>query len=325
MDVPKQMGPASLFQTGVVIVGSIEIADQHPVEGLAQHLVHHLFVPPPADEVPLGGGAEGPDRPVDPVLAPARFIGMHHRTASDSFHHLGAPPFFIALMWPPQDHGDFGPGFPVIPQVRPPSVIPLERPPRHTAGVTHPVIPLERPPRHLASVPPVCHPAGVPPSVISLGRPPRHTAGNPRLCHYHENSLPRPHHVIPWPQSGEESQVLSRSPGRGRLPGLGCRAQGVIRHRQGRKIFRPCLGSYAQGPECPTSVITMKIACRAPTMSFRGRKAARNLRCVAASPGRRCWAARRSPTFIQKTLQTAPGLIDIRNSRFVPGGPGNSP
>ncbi len=28
----------------------------------------------------------------------------------------------------------------------------------------------------------------------------------------------------------------------------------------------------------PASVITMKIACRAPTMSFRGRKAARNLK-----------------------------------------------
>ena len=44
MDVPQQVGPAALLGAVVVMVGGIEVADQHPGELLAQDLVHHLLV-----------------------------------------------------------------------------------------------------------------------------------------------------------------------------------------------------------------------------------------------------------------------------------------
>jgi hypothetical protein len=45
VDVPEQMDPAPLLQTRIMVVGSMEITDQHPLEQLAQYLIHHLLVP----------------------------------------------------------------------------------------------------------------------------------------------------------------------------------------------------------------------------------------------------------------------------------------
>ena len=36
VDVPQQMGPAALFGTVVVVVGGVEVADQHASKLLAQ-------------------------------------------------------------------------------------------------------------------------------------------------------------------------------------------------------------------------------------------------------------------------------------------------
>ena len=41
VDVPQQMGPAPLFGAVVMVVGSIEIADQHPREPVAEDFIHH--------------------------------------------------------------------------------------------------------------------------------------------------------------------------------------------------------------------------------------------------------------------------------------------
>ena len=55
VDVPQQVHPAPLLQSRVVMIGSIEVADQHPTEGLIQHLVHHLLVAASPQEIALGG------------------------------------------------------------------------------------------------------------------------------------------------------------------------------------------------------------------------------------------------------------------------------
>ena len=55
VDVPQQVCPAALLGARVMIVGGVEVTDQHSAEGLAQRLVHHLLVPAPPQEVPLGG------------------------------------------------------------------------------------------------------------------------------------------------------------------------------------------------------------------------------------------------------------------------------
>ena len=79
VNVPQQVGPASLFESRVVVVGHVEVAHQNPFEELAQDLVHHLPAPAPAQEEPLRGRAESPDVAVFPVLPPTRFIGVDHR------------------------------------------------------------------------------------------------------------------------------------------------------------------------------------------------------------------------------------------------------
>ncbi len=60
VDVPQQMCPAALVGAVIVMVGSIEVADQHASKLIAQDLVHHGFASFPSQEVPLGGCAEGP-------------------------------------------------------------------------------------------------------------------------------------------------------------------------------------------------------------------------------------------------------------------------
>ena len=89
MAVTQQMSPAALFGTVVVVVGGVEVADQHASKPLAQDFIHHRLAPSPSQEVPLGGRAEGPHVAVVSVLPPAGLIGMHHQTASDAFHYIG--------------------------------------------------------------------------------------------------------------------------------------------------------------------------------------------------------------------------------------------
>ena len=50
VDVPQQVGPAALFGAVVVVVGGIEVADQHTGEVRAQNLIHHGLAPGPAAE-----------------------------------------------------------------------------------------------------------------------------------------------------------------------------------------------------------------------------------------------------------------------------------
>ena len=85
VDVPQQVDPAVLLGAVVVVIGSVEIADQHTGELFAQHLVHHGLAMVPSQEVPLGGSAEGPDVAVVAILPSAGLVGMHHWAASDAF------------------------------------------------------------------------------------------------------------------------------------------------------------------------------------------------------------------------------------------------
>jgi len=58
VDIPQQVGPAALVQPRVMIIGRVEVADQHPAEVLTEHFVHHAFAPAPPYKVALRGGAE---------------------------------------------------------------------------------------------------------------------------------------------------------------------------------------------------------------------------------------------------------------------------
>lgn len=87
VDVPQQMGPAALVGTVVVVIGSVEVADQHAGKLLAQDLIHHGLATSPAQEVSLGGSAEGPHVAVVSAFPPAGLIGVDHRAAPDAFHN----------------------------------------------------------------------------------------------------------------------------------------------------------------------------------------------------------------------------------------------
>ncbi len=87
VDVPQQVGPTALLGAVVMVIGGVEVADQHASELIAQDLIHHGLAAAPTQEVALGGGAEGPHVAVVSVLAPAGLIGMDHRTASDAFQN----------------------------------------------------------------------------------------------------------------------------------------------------------------------------------------------------------------------------------------------
>lgn len=67
-----------------MVIGGIEVAHEHPLEVRAQHLIYHALVPAPPHEVALGGGAEGPHKPIHPVLPPAGLVPVHHRAAPDT-------------------------------------------------------------------------------------------------------------------------------------------------------------------------------------------------------------------------------------------------
>ena len=87
MDVPQQVGPAALLGAFVVVVGGIEVADQHTGEFLAQDLIHHVLATAPPQEVPLAGSAEGPHVAVVSVLPPAGLVGVDHRAAPDAVQY----------------------------------------------------------------------------------------------------------------------------------------------------------------------------------------------------------------------------------------------
>ena len=82
------MSPAPLLQARVVVIGGVEITDQHFAEGGIQHLIHHPLIPTPTQEVSFAGSAEGPNIAVAPVLAPAGFVALHHGTGADLLEHL---------------------------------------------------------------------------------------------------------------------------------------------------------------------------------------------------------------------------------------------
>ena len=81
------VGPTPLFESGVVVVGRVEVAHQNPFEGLAQDLVHHLPAPAPAQEEPLRGSAEKPAPGPDRGSRRSRFS----RSPANPFHRRGPP------------------------------------------------------------------------------------------------------------------------------------------------------------------------------------------------------------------------------------------
>ena len=81
------VGPTPLFESGVVVVGHVEVAHQNPFEGLAQDLVHHHPAPAPAQEEPLLGSAEKPAPGPDRGSRRSRFS----RSPANPFHRRGPP------------------------------------------------------------------------------------------------------------------------------------------------------------------------------------------------------------------------------------------
>ena len=41
VDVPQQVGPTALLGAVVMVIGGVEVADQHASELIAQDLIHH--------------------------------------------------------------------------------------------------------------------------------------------------------------------------------------------------------------------------------------------------------------------------------------------
>ena len=89
MDVPQQVGPAALLGAIIMVVGSVEIADQYSGESIAQRLVHHRLAPTPPQEVAFGGGAESPHVAVGPALTPAGFVGVDRRAGAEAVQDRG--------------------------------------------------------------------------------------------------------------------------------------------------------------------------------------------------------------------------------------------
>ena len=95
VDVPQQslpraryrVGPASLLQAAVVVVGGVEVTHQNPAGGLAQDLVHHLPAPAPAQEEPLRRRAEKPAPGPDRGSRRSRFS----HSPANPFHRRGPP------------------------------------------------------------------------------------------------------------------------------------------------------------------------------------------------------------------------------------------
>ena len=86
VDVPQQVGPAPLFGAVVMVVGGVEIADQHPREPVAEDFIHHRLASATPQEVAVGGRAERPHIAVGAVLPPAGLIGVDHGAAADALH-----------------------------------------------------------------------------------------------------------------------------------------------------------------------------------------------------------------------------------------------
>ena len=57
VDVPQQVGPAALLGAVIMVVGSVEIADQYSGESIAQRFVHHRLAPTPPQEVAFAGSS----------------------------------------------------------------------------------------------------------------------------------------------------------------------------------------------------------------------------------------------------------------------------
>ena len=99
VDIPQQVGPAPLLGAIVMVVGGVEIADQHSGERLAQRLVHHRLAPTPPQEVAFGGGAESPDVTVVPILAPAGFVGVDHWAGADAVQDAATAGWACCAVW----------------------------------------------------------------------------------------------------------------------------------------------------------------------------------------------------------------------------------
>ena len=86
---PQQMDPTPLLGAGVVVICGVEVAGQHPTEGLAQRLVDDLLAATATQEVPLPGSAERPRVAVDSALTPAGLVGVHHGAPPNALQHVG--------------------------------------------------------------------------------------------------------------------------------------------------------------------------------------------------------------------------------------------
>src|SRR5690606_827675 len=51
VDVAHQVAPAPLMHTRIVMVGRVEVADEHSVEGVAEDFIDHVFDPPTPQKV----------------------------------------------------------------------------------------------------------------------------------------------------------------------------------------------------------------------------------------------------------------------------------
>ena len=74
---------------GVVVIRGVEVAYQHPTEGLAQRLVYDRLAATATEEVPLSGSAERPHIAVDSALTPAGLVGVHHGASPNALRHVG--------------------------------------------------------------------------------------------------------------------------------------------------------------------------------------------------------------------------------------------